>query len=86
MPRRQKFHYGDKRVHEAIEGNEREAASEVPTSTPEPRGMLLSRNAISIRKFTVKQISSVQRCAQIALMVLNLSHNWVKDVPSYRER
>jgi len=78
------FHYGDRRIHETIEGNEREADSDVPTSSPEPQGMLLSHNAISIRNFTVKQIRSVQRSAQIALMGLNLSCNWVKDVPSYR--
>jgi len=66
------FHYGNKRVHEAIEGNEREAASEVPTSTPEPRGRLLSHNTLSIRNFTVKQIGSVQRRAQIATDGLEL--------------
>jgi hypothetical protein len=80
------FHYVDRKVHGAIEGNERAAASEVASSTSEPRGMLLSYNVISIRNFTVKQIRSVQRRAQIALMGLNLSRIGVKDVPSHGGR
>jgi hypothetical protein len=69
-----------------IEGNEREAATEVATSTPESRGMLLSHNALSIRNFTVKQIGNIQRRTQIALMGLNWSRYWVEDVPFYRGR